>query len=148
MREIKIPKVVLAYGIVIAMVLSGFGPIAATTHQWAGEPDAAIPKQSTLYVNGYEFDCLASEPRIPSELTAAPPRPGVPEQYMAHFNKPVQQYMMDSIEASGANVISYIPNFAYRIMATPEQAECISGLDYVDWVGQYHPAYRLSPGQW
>ena len=33
MREIKIPKVVLAYGIVIAMILSGFGTIAATTHR-------------------------------------------------------------------------------------------------------------------
>jgi hypothetical protein len=47
--------------------------------------------------------------------------------------------------AAGAELLDYVPDFAFKARMTPEAADRVAGLDSVAWVGVFQPAYKLDP---
>ncbi len=90
------------------------------------------------------FDPLVSLPGVPADLQSAP-TPGVSSYYLVQFTGPIEQPWKDDLASHGAEILDYIPDYAFIIRATPEAAEAIQGMDHVRWVGSFHPAYRFSP---
>ncbi len=142
MQAIKMFNVGAAIGIVFIMVFSAFSV-------WAINPTdnstVAVSKDSTLYINGYEFDCLVSEPDLPPALRTASQAPGTDISYLIHMTGPIAQEWADTLSSLGIDIVTYIPNYAYEVRMTESQAELASKLYFVDWVGFYHPAYKISP---
>ena len=60
-------------------------------------------------------------------------------QFVTH---PLEDYR-DALQALGASVRGYLPHHAHVVEMAPALAARVARLDFVRWVGAYHPAYRL-----
>lgn len=99
--------------------------------------------RTRLNVNGYEFDIRDGDPDIPDELRVEGYRSGVMGQYIVHMLGPIATGWRQTLERMDVEVLNYVHNYAYRVRMTPEQAKEVSGLQFVDWVGVYHPYYKI-----
>ncbi len=102
--------------------------------------------RTTLYVRDQAFDFTQGEPSMPDSLQLSEYESGVQGQYILHMIGPVASSWRPTLESMDVEVLNYIPNYAYRVRMTPERAREVSELYFVDWVGIYHPYYKLQPG--
>ncbi|MDY7076208.1 MAG: Ig-like domain-containing protein [Chloroflexota bacterium] len=84
-------------------------------------------------------------PPVPSRLTIAGYAAGQRGYYIVQFRGPVEKVWKDQVTALGAEILTYLPDFAFKVRMTPVQARQVESLDSVTWVGFFHPAYKLSP---
>ncbi len=63
--------------------------------------------------------------------------------YIVHMLGPINPEWREELEREGVEIVNYIPNYAYRVRMTPERADRVSELDFVDWVGFYPPEYKI-----
>ncbi len=110
-----------------------FRPSGATLGQ------LPIPEPLRLRFNGFDFDPLAGEPSIPSDMVAGPEN----DLFLLQFRGPVTTGAKEQIRLHGVRYGWYIPEYAFVIRADPSVAASLRQLDAVRWVGPYHPAYRL-----
>jgi PKD repeat protein len=82
---------------------------------------------------------------IPPGLTIAAYAAGQRGYYIVQFDGPVEQAWKDRAIAMGADLLGYIPDFAFKVRMTPAQARGVERLGSVAWVGLFQPAYKLSP---
>ena len=101
--------------------------------------------RTTLSVNGNVFDYEVAEPLMSPDLTTYEYEPNTEGLYLVHLLGPVKNNWVDSLTESGAGIVTYIPNYAYLVKMTPEEAAVVENLPTVDWVGFYHPAYKIAP---
>jgi parallel beta-helix repeat protein len=104
-----------------------------------------IPKRTTIYLNDYVFDFRQEEPAIPEDLKTDPYTFDSHRTFIVHFVGPIPNEWIDALKSTGATLINYVPNFAYQVMMTPKQKAEVESLPFIDWVGDYHPAYKISP---
>jgi len=64
--------------------------------------------------------------------------------WLVQFSGPVRSTWKDALAATGADLLEYVPDFAFKVRMTPAQARRASRLESVRWVGPFHPAYKLS----
>jgi hypothetical protein len=91
------------------------------------------------FSNGIELDVKKGEPDIPNDL-----RVEESDYYLVHCIGPVYPEYVRIIESAGAKVYSYIPNYAFLVKMNTIVKREIQDLDFVDWVGIYQPAYKIS----
>jgi subtilisin family serine protease len=75
---------------------------------------------------------------LPAELRAQ-------AQYLVQFQGPILAAWRDELEKTGAVILDYIPDYAYKVTlgsASPEQLQNLPG---VVWVGPFLSTYRTSP---
>ena len=84
---------------------------------------------------------LGERPRLPHALTLDGYPEGTEGYYIVQFRGPVQQSWKDEVASVGAELLSYIPEFAFKVRMTPAQAREVEKLSDVGWVGIFHPAY-------
>jgi hypothetical protein len=99
---------------------------------------------TTISVNGYVFNITEGEPELPPDLVAQPPESGEIGLYIIHFSSMISQEIDDAIEALNITIAGSLPFHAYKAHMTPEQSQLAENLSFVDWVGLYHPAYKIS----
>ncbi len=66
--------------------------------------------------------------------------------YIIQFRGPVQEAWKSQVLLAGAELLEYIPDYAFKVRMSPAQADRVGRLQAVSWVGLFHPAYKLSPG--
>lgn len=66
--------------------------------------------------------------------------------YLVQFQGPILDAWKSEVVATGAELLDYIPDFAFKVRMNPGQANRVERLNSVAWVGIFHPAYKLSPG--
>jgi serine protease AprX len=71
--------------------------------------------------------------------------PGQPGYYIVQFKGAVQDGWTAQLAASGAQVLEYLPDFAFKVRMTPELAAQLQAQANVNWVGLFQPAFKLSP---
>jgi len=84
-------------------------------------------------------------PTIPPGLAITGYPAGKRGYYILQFSGPIQQDWKDQVTATGAEILDYIPDFAFKVRMNPAEARQVEELESVTWVGFYHPAYKLSP---
>ncbi len=89
---------------------------------------------------------LGEKPDIPPGLTIAGYAAGQQGYYIVQFDSAVEQAAKDRVTAVGADLINYIPDNAFKVRMNPGQANRVSRLDGVAWVGIFQPAYKLDLG--
>ncbi len=145
----------LAVTLAIAFVLSAWpGVVGAGGSDGIPGTESGTRQEeynTTISVNGYVFDILEGEPELPPDLIAQPPESGEIGLYIIHFSCSINQEIDDAFEALNITIVGGVPWHAYSVRMTPEQALEAVNLSFVDWVGLYHPAYKISrdlkPGQ-
>ncbi|MBP6820070.1 MAG: S8 family serine peptidase [Acidobacteria bacterium] len=120
-------------------------------------PVAARDEQNLIVLNGYVLDTSNVEPlskQPPADLRQTQmavarknfARPGG-GLYIVQFSGPIQDGWLRSLDQTGADVVSYVPNNAYVVRADSDAAMRLIQLkdeqNYVQWVGDYEPAFRV-----
>ena len=106
-----------------------------------GSP-AAVADDFQICLKYATFDPLVVEPSIPADLRTSP-APGQTERFLVQFDGPILDEWTQALASLGGEVISYIPNYAFLVKMTPEQAVSAHLLPHVRWVGAFHAAYKL-----
>jgi PKD repeat protein len=65
--------------------------------------------------------------------------------YLVAFSGPITQAQTDALRSLGAELTAYIPDFAYKAILTPPQAERAALSSGVVSVAVFQPEYKLSP---
>ena len=99
-----------------------------------------LPDRTVVSLNGWVFDTLQGEPRIEAALRAAPDDP----YFLVQFYGPIKGEWVSNLEAMGVTFLAYWPNYTYIVHMDPALMEKVQMAHAVQWVGHYHPAYRLA----
>ena len=102
-----------------------------------------LPHRTTLYVRDMVFDVMRGEPPIPDELRVDGYGSNENGLYVVHMIGPIAAGWKPALESLDVTVLTYVHNYAYLVRMTPEQRTDVVGLYFVDWVGVYHPYYKL-----
>jgi subtilase family protein/BACON domain-containing protein len=122
-------------------------------------PVAFHDEQNMIIFNGYLIDTSAAQPlskELPEDLKfsrmsqatakAASPGKGL---YVIQFIGPVQDPWLKELEQAGVEIIAYAPHNAYVVFAGERAAgelmKMKAGSPFVQWMGDYQPAYKLTP---
>jgi subtilisin family serine protease len=109
----------------------------------AAQPAAA--SVTLQFSNGYRFDPLREgEPALAPSLRAGQTAAGRTGSFLVQLRGPIQTDQRAGIEAAGAAIFWYLPDHAYLVRMPAEARAAVAALPYVRWVGDYHPAYKLS----
>jgi hypothetical protein len=87
----------------------------------------------------------AAAPIVPGDLSQPE---GLPRSlHMVQLFGPPTTSSIRALKSTGARIVSYIPNNAYLIWATPSEVAraraLTAGQNVVQWDGPFHPAYKL-----
>ncbi|RMF28217.1 MAG: hypothetical protein D6759_16280, partial [Chloroflexi bacterium] len=88
---------------------------------------------------------LGEKPNLPQDLVITRVQPGRTAYYLVQFAGPIQPAWKAALRSAGAEILEYVPDFAFKVRMTPWVAEQVRRMDNVVWVGFFHPAYKLSP---
>jgi hypothetical protein len=108
-----------------------------TIHQFQPAPYAN--GHIIYFSNGIMIDINEGTPELEDELTLEQS-----EYYVVHCQGPVYPEYVQQMESAGAKVYSYISNYAYIVRMTPMVKRSVELLGFVDWVGIYQAAYKVS----
>src|SRR5262245_34651388 len=124
---------------VVAVALAASVGLVVSAQQ--GPPSAA-----PIRLKAATFTPARGErPAIPPGLTIAGYAAGQRGYFIVQFAGPVMDAWKAQAAAAGAELLDYVPEFAFKVRMTPEAAERVAALDAVAWVGVFHPAYKLDP---
>lgn len=141
---------IVCLAVVIALV-------ALTTPVWAGigaqqpeSPAAETPPASpAIHLQAATFAPTAGEtPDLPASLADEGPSLsalGAAEQALVQFEGPILPAWREALEATGARVEGYVPDFAYLVHLDGASMDALRVVEGVIWVGPYLPGYRVSP---
>jgi len=110
---------------------------------------AAGPAQQdtvpTLHLVGRSSDASVAAPDVPPGLIVSEFAPGQRGYYIVQFRGPIEQAWKDEVAALGADILDYIPDFAFKVRMNPAQASRAAALGAVAGVSIFQPAYKLDP---
>lgn len=122
-------------------------------------PSSVQDSMNLIALNGYILDTTnpdATYSQLPADLRkpdiADAITRGIQPQgglYIVQFIGPIQDAWLDALKATGVQVITYISSNAYIVRANSRAASLLISLlkqnPAVQFVGDYEPAFRLSP---
>jgi len=117
---------------------------AATLGPGASGAPAAAPPGPVLRLQRGVFDPLRSKPVLPAGLTVDDFPQAGRAQTVVQFEGPIQPAWRQALEALGVQVLDYVPDFAFLVMADGAQREAMRGLTAVRYVGPWQPAYKIA----
>ncbi len=98
------------------------------------------------FSNGYKINTDAGEPTLPSDLKYSAPKGDELTYYIVQFNGPVQDSWRKGLEKAGAEVMFYLPNYAFVVRMNEIIRNNITATkSEVKWTGLFQPAYKVSP---
>lgn len=65
--------------------------------------------------------------------------------YIVQFKGPVQEAWKNGVRKAGGEILEYIPDYAYKVYMTPEQAAQVGRQPAVVWTGIFQPAFKIDP---
>lgn len=128
--------------LLLLALLVGFAPGAtqAISPQQELAPLPPIRLQAGTFTPG-----LQEELALPDSLTIDGYARNQQGYYIVQFRSPVESDSKNQLTAMGVDVLSYLPDFAFKVRMTPEQAAEVDALSDVLWVGVFQPGFKLSP---
>ncbi|HLF26854.1 MAG TPA: S8 family serine peptidase [Anaerolineae bacterium] len=129
---------------VIAVVLSLIVSLVLPSIGLAGPSRQNLPAPIRLKATTF-VPTRGETPALSANLRVDDYAAGQRGYYLVQFRAPVQPAWKDQLAALGADVLDYVPDFAFKVRMTPAQALQAQSLGSVGWVGLFHPAYKLSP---
>lgn len=107
---------------------------------------ASQPAEPPIRLKAAEFTPARGErPAIPPGLTIAGYAQGQRGYYLVQFHGPVEQPWKDAAAAAGAELLDYVPDFAFKARMNPAEAARVAQLPEVLAVELFQPAFKLSP---
>ena len=125
---------------VLMAVVAAVTAFASPDQVRAGEAAPMIRLKAATFRPGQ-----SEQPSVPPGLTIADYAPGQHGYYIVQATGPIEPSWKEAIEQVGAELLGYIPEYAFKVRMTTAEAASVEALDGVAWVGLFHPAYKLAP---
>jgi hypothetical protein len=95
---------------------------------------------------GYTIDPAAGDPDKALSPSLKAPLPEGDERgyFLVQFRGSVTERDRAVIEQQGGRIISYIPDYAFLVSLPGSGRAALAASDRVNWIGLYHPAYKIS----
>ncbi|HET9912177.1 MAG TPA: S8 family serine peptidase, partial [Anaerolineales bacterium] len=74
---------------------------------------------------------------------SAPAQQGSQKYFIVQFAGPIEQPWKDAVSAEGAEVLDYIPDFAFKVRMNPSIAKRVQKLGFVNEVIPFRPEFKL-----
>jgi len=110
---------------------------------------ASLPQQPAgplVRLRAASFDPLSAPPTLPRELRSTEPAPRRPGYYIVQSTGPIRPEWLRQLEAAGAKLLDYLPDFAFIARLTPDKAKAVAKLSGVRWVGLLQAGLKIKPG--
>ena len=134
MKKLSLAAIILLLILVIAgSAASAPGPLAQT-------PAPELKLRVGTFVPAEQ-----EELALPDTLRMAPYPRGISGYYIVQFRGPVQEAWKNGVRKAGGEILEYIPDYAYKVYMTPEQAAQIGRQPAVVWTGIFQPAFKIDP---
>jgi subtilisin-like proprotein convertase family protein len=91
----------------------------------------------------YSFRVPPGPVNLPPDLTADESRAQV-GTFLVKLIGPVRDEWLSQVRTLGVEILTPIPEFTYLVRIPPRERARLAALPFVDWVGPYHPAFKLS----
>jgi serine protease AprX len=130
-------RLFLALGAILLAAPLAVWPTAGVEAR--GGADAPIRLRAATFVPSQ------GAPPVPVALRARRLGEGSRGVWLVQLAGPVRSAWKDALAATGAELLEYVPDFAFKVRMTPAQSRKVRALAGVRWVGAFHPAYKLSP---
>ncbi len=124
--------------LILMIALLGSVDPYLVSHQSGTITTQYLPEYDYVSIAGYYFNPREKLPEIPAELT------GTSDYYLIHIKGPVCEDMKSQIESYGVKLIQYIPFNCFIAKLDQSKKAMIEGLPFVNWVGVYEPAFKVS----
>ncbi len=102
-----------------------------------------LSESSEIHVKGHTFDIEDKEPDLDGDMSIENRDDGEEGIHIINTVGPVNPEWIEILEEKGVEIINYVPNYAFEVIMTPEQAEQVEELFFVDWVGIYQPEFKM-----
>ncbi len=120
--------------VVLALLLT---TVVASAAAGSAQPDDPDP----IRLKAGEFTPdRRSEPRAPSINARGH------GYYIVQFDGPIVESQAAELRRLGADLVAYIPDFAYKVRMTPAVATAAAEVAGVTWIDAFVADYKLSPG--
>jgi cysteine-rich repeat protein len=101
-----------------------------------------------IFLRSRTIDTTRPVPPVPPDLALAPS--AAPQLYLLQFAGPVKEEWLAEVRSQGnVQVVSYLPSNAYLVRADGAAVEGLRSLitreTFLQFLGAYHPAYRIHP---
>jgi len=97
------------------------------------------------FVNGYKINTSEGEPKLPTDLKYEAPKGDEFTYYIVQFNGPIQKAWRKGLENEGAEVMYYLPNYAFVVrMNETINKKIMQAKSEIKWSGLFQPAYKIS----
>jgi hypothetical protein len=83
---------------------------------------------------------LKSGSFVPSQTDFAA---GSQKYFIVQFAGPIQEAWKDAVTTEGAEILAYIPDFAFKVRMSPGIAKRVEGNSFVNAVVAYQPEFKL-----
>lgn len=94
----------------------------------------------SIHLKAATFDPLMEE----AQLSQAWRLDSGSDYHIVQCTGPVLSQWGQDIRAAGADIVGYIPNYAYIAHMGEEAKNTVEKLPFIRWVGPYHPGYKIS----
>lgn len=141
MRTVVPRPLVTALALVVCLALLGAG-----VSQAGPAPEPAAQGAPSIHLKAATFTPAAGQqPAVPPGLAKQGYAPGERGTYIVQFAGPIEQAWRDAIEKENAEVLEYIPDFAFKVRMNPGEAKQVEQVANVIWVGVFQPAFKIDP---
>jgi len=124
-------SILLAYESMYGVVRGG------TIHQFTPSPRSDA--DMIYFSNGITIDVTQGAPMLPDHLMV-----DETEYFLVHCSGAVTEEQLEAITSAGGAVYSYLPHYTFIVRMSEATRQQVTGFDFVDWTGSYHPAYKIS----
>ena len=103
-----------------------------------------IDKPIDIRLQHGHFDPARVLPPLPPSLISRDRQPEGPAYYLVQLDGPIRQATRARLEAAGASIMDYVPDFAYIVRMDSRGVENARAIAGMRWIGIYEPGFRLS----
>ncbi len=93
-----------------------------------------------ISIDKAKFDPLKKLLNIPEELKASPDN----EIFLLQCTGPIKREWRNILSQKGVEIYGYIPHYAFIVKISPSKIENLKSLEFVRWIGPYHPYYKIT----
>jgi hypothetical protein len=145
-----VKKLFLVIALSGGLLLMAQQPLGRSAAFLPGTVETCVPETysnptTISLANGMVFDTRLGEPALPANLKITDYAPGTTGYYIVQFDGPIYGEDRRLLETSGAQICSYLPNYAYVVKMGDETKTELLATSRIGWIGIYQPAYKVSP---
>ncbi len=113
---------------------------------WGTPSRAAQQDPAPLRLQAGTFVPAAGEAlAVAPELSVVEFAAGGYGYYIVQFAGPTQEAWKSQVTGMGGELLGYLPDNAFKVRMSPSLAARLTRLSSVAWVGDFQPAYKISP---